>query len=163
MTNNNYNYIYKDEKELFNLDIDNYMLYNCYIGSGSKFYKTISYRQLLLNILSLIYQTFGMNELISMSNYPSYFENDKYHEDLHFCFDIEKLNERQCLNEILELVKYNDYTISFELIKKNTSQLDINRIYYQYPKYSQNQEINYMNLDNNNMLEDINLKNECLM
>lgn len=143
MSDNNTNYVYKNENELFKLDLENYELYNCYIGSGSKFYKRITYQQVLLNILSIIYQTYGMDDLISMCNYPSYFENDKYHEELHFCFDINRLNDRQCLNEIIELVKYNEYTISFELVHKMNN--TISKVYYQYPKYIDNNTENDIN------------------
>ena len=110
---------YYSEKELFNLDLDNLVIENCYFKK--LYYPTITYQDLLLTIYSYLQERYGTSELINMSNYPSFFECDNYHDNYNICFNFENLNNRTILNEVFELVRYNNLTLSFVLKNHQTN------------------------------------------
>lgn len=111
-----------NENDIFNLDIDNYYIYDCELSNNNLSCK--SYIELLKYLMNYICDKKGMNELVDQSNYPSYFEcelDNDINNCNQFLFDFTKLNNRQMLNEIFELQKLNNYSLSFGLGSKLNS------------------------------------------
>lgn len=107
------------EKNIFKLDIDNCNLMDCQLNN--EYIKCYEYIDLLKYIMEYICDTKNMNILVDQSNYPSFFETELYDNSVtcnHFHFDFNKLNKRQMLNEIFELVHQNQYNLYF-IIKDN--------------------------------------------
>jgi len=110
------------EKDIFNLDIENFELYDCQINNQQ--IKCNDYVDLLKYLMEYICDYKNMNELVNQSNYPSFFETELYDDNVqcnHFNFDFLQLNKRQMLNEIFELVHQNQYSLSFIIKNKNNN------------------------------------------